>query len=103
PPVRRNRFHHSKDETGAASVTTGAAAVSRNPLRQLGNRGSQSSSRRALALLEPRTCVISEIPTSPTANLASHAGTRRGGFAPSHAAREGSHSRTRAGSPSTML
>jgi hypothetical protein len=39
----------------------------------------------------------------PTLGRASHAGTRRGGFAPSARAYSGSHSETGAGSSSTML
>ena len=40
---------------------------------------------------------------APANSRASHAGTRRGGLAPSICASAGSHSRTGAGSSSTML
>ena len=73
------------------------------PSRQLGHIGSQPSSRLALAFDAPRICVIIETPTSPIAKRAIQAGTCRGGRAPRHSARYGSHSETGAGSSSTML
>src|SRR5262245_26848453 len=74
-----------------------------NPSRQLLHFGRQSSSRPAFAFDAPRTCVMKETPTSPTTSRPMNVGTRRGGFAPTAAAKYGSHSETGAGSSSTML
>jgi hypothetical protein len=57
----------------------------------------------AFALEKPRPWVITPTAISPASGRASHAGMRRGGLAPTHCARYGSHSLTGAGSSSTML
>jgi hypothetical protein len=50
-----------------------------------------------------RVSVIIVTMCSPAISRPSHFGTRKGGFAPTRAASAGSHSRTGAGSSSTML
>src|SRR5690606_24867686 len=88
---------------GHGAAPTASVSACRNPSRQLLQRGRQSSSRFAFALDAPRPSVIQRTTTSPASGRASHTGTRRGGFAPTAAARCGSHSATGAGSSSTTL
>src|SRR5215475_4562285 len=53
-----------------------------NPSRQVVHLSFQESSDFALRFDEPRSSVITAMPYSPTANRASHFGTRLGGCAP---------------------
>src|SRR5436309_6264138 len=81
----------------------GHAASSLKPSRHVGYRSSQPSSRLALALENGRPSVMIATPISPASGRTSHLGIRSGRFAPTHAARYGSHSLTGAGSSSPML
>jgi hypothetical protein len=76
-------------------------------LTRLRNRGSissvQPSARFAFAFEAPRASVPIMTAVSPPIRRASQTGTWRGGLAPSASATTGSHSRTGAGSSSTML
>lgn len=60
---------------------------STNPFRQLGYFSSHCSTRCAWALEAPRIVVMIATPPSPMNSRASHAGIRRGGFAPRALAR----------------
>ena len=65
--------------------------------------GRQPSSRLALAFDAPRMLVIIECACAPAAIRTSQPGSRRGGGAPTLAARAGSHVDTGAGSSSTWM
>src|SRR5260221_13480900 len=103
--AREQQRPHVSGRLGGGHVATGAISCRprAKPSLQLGQARSQRSSRLALAFDEPRTCVIIETAASPAASRPSQAGIRSGDFAPTSAARAGSHSLTGAGSSSTML
>ena len=73
------------------------------PCRQLGYRSCQPSSRFAFSFEAPLASVIMTVAASPAASRPSQRGMRLGGLASSALASTGSHSRTGAGSSSTML
>src|SRR3954453_2651215 len=79
------------------------SAPAAKPSRQLGWLGRQPNSAFAFAFDAPRDSVIMATAAGLATTLAIHAGTLRGGLAPSVSARYGSHSLTGAGSSSTML
>ena len=73
------------------------------PSRQLGWLGFHPNSAFALAFDAPRDSVIIATAAGLATSLPIHAGTLRGGLAPTVLARYGSHSFVGAGSSSTML